>query len=331
MQKTNNQKKEFELSFAIYLYFKKELDDFVNDGISEAQDLAEKISSNNVNIDGQDRISLRYKALLNLRRLPPVDRNDILLEALMMPNQLPIDYLTGEIRDNFIKLILSKGGTEQEAKDCYYQAMVTIYKKALDGSLDITKTIEDYVFMVARNNWFAYIKKKNNYKKDKSSSIENPELDGNQINPFLSNRINHILDNDDDDNDEYDIDINIRVDSIKKDIDYIKEKIFGKDELLPENDILPINDSAFIDDTPDIDPNVDEKFKKLYKILEQILDKSYQKCKILLREYYFYNKSWDEIANKYNYSNGGDVCSLASRCRSTLKKKLINMGISLNS
>lgn len=244
-----------ELSDAIYLYFKNKLDDFVREGISKAQDLADKISSNAVDREGTDPISHRYKALLEFQSLPPVDRNDKLRELLITPDQLPIDFfLKKDVIAKFLYSLFLKEEEREDAEDCYFDAIKTVFEKSSNGSLEITKTIEDYLFIVARNNWIKFNKKK----------IKGDKLDAN--------------------------------------FDYI-------DSLSEEN------------------PYTGDHSEEIYESIVQILEKSEPKCIDLFKDYYFNNKSWEEIAEKHHYRNRASACSQGGRCRTKLRIKLESMGI----
>lgn len=57
------------------------------------------------------------------------------------------------------KLILSKGGTKEEAKDIFQEALIIFYKKVQDSSFELTCQIGTYLYSVARFLWKDELKK----------------------------------------------------------------------------------------------------------------------------------------------------------------------------
>ncbi|HEX8425339.1 sigma-70 family RNA polymerase sigma factor [Hymenobacter sp.] len=49
--------------------------------------------------------------------------------------------------------VLQHGGTAQDAKDVFHDALVVFYEKAVGGTLELTASASTYVVAVARNLW----------------------------------------------------------------------------------------------------------------------------------------------------------------------------------
>ena len=58
------------------------------------------------------------------------------------------------------KLIVSKGGTAEEAEDVFQEALIIFYKKAIQPEFELTSSISTYVYSVARFLWKDEMKKK---------------------------------------------------------------------------------------------------------------------------------------------------------------------------
>jgi RNA polymerase sigma factor (sigma-70 family) len=58
------------------------------------------------------------------------------------------------------KLILSSGGTAEEAEDVFQEALIIFYKKAIHPEFRLTASISTYVYSVARFLWKDELKKK---------------------------------------------------------------------------------------------------------------------------------------------------------------------------
>ncbi|MBL4708972.1 MAG: sigma-70 family RNA polymerase sigma factor [Flavobacteriales bacterium] len=66
------------------------------------------------------------------------------------------------------KVILSKGGSKQEAEDIFQEALIVFYKKASQAEFELTSSISTYLYSVARYLWKDRLKwlNKERYKTD---------------------------------------------------------------------------------------------------------------------------------------------------------------------
>ena len=51
------------------------------------------------------------------------------------------------------KLILSKGGSKQEAEDIFQEALIVFYKKVIQAEFELTSSISTYLYAVVRYLW----------------------------------------------------------------------------------------------------------------------------------------------------------------------------------
>jgi len=58
-------------------------------------------------------------------------------------------------------LILQKGGSKEDAKDIFQEALIIFYRKAQDTKFNLTSSIGTYLFSVSRFLWKDELKKRN--------------------------------------------------------------------------------------------------------------------------------------------------------------------------
>lgn len=67
------------------------------------------------------------------------------------------------------KFILSKGGSKEDAKDIFQEALIIFYNKATDVKFELTSAIGTYLYSVSRFLWKDELQKRN---KNQHQSIE---------------------------------------------------------------------------------------------------------------------------------------------------------------
>ena len=58
------------------------------------------------------------------------------------------------------KLILSKGGTKNDAQDIFQEALIALYNKACDPDFVLSYPIGGLIFQICKNKWIDQIRKK---------------------------------------------------------------------------------------------------------------------------------------------------------------------------
>lgn len=59
------------------------------------------------------------------------------------------------------KLILTKGGSKDDAKDIFQEALIILYRKAQDAQFELTASLGTYLYSVSRFLWKDELKKRN--------------------------------------------------------------------------------------------------------------------------------------------------------------------------
>ncbi|MGC8802448.1 MAG: RNA polymerase sigma factor [Bacteroidales bacterium] len=60
-------------------------------------------------------------------------------------------------------LVLSNGGTRDEAADVFQESMIIVYNKVRENQLNLTAYFDTYLYGVCRLVWMALLRKRNNY------------------------------------------------------------------------------------------------------------------------------------------------------------------------
>ena len=75
------------------------------------------------------------------------------------------------------KMILSKGGKEEDVKDIYQEAMTAFYKNVQKPTFNLTSSISTYLYSIAKNHWLKEIDRRVKSKEDSISDREHQLVD----------------------------------------------------------------------------------------------------------------------------------------------------------
>jgi RNA polymerase sigma factor (sigma-70 family) len=82
-----------------------------------------------------------------------------------------------EIYDNYFPSIkghiINNSGKEEDAEDVFHDALIVIYRKVKDDSLELTSSFHTYFFAICKNLW---LKKLNRKKRQSRVTIEDAEV-----------------------------------------------------------------------------------------------------------------------------------------------------------
>jgi len=62
-----------------------------------------------------------------------------------------------------LHLIISNNGTEDDAKDIFQEAMVVLYEKVAEGSLELHCQVKTYLYSICRRLWLKQLARKGRY------------------------------------------------------------------------------------------------------------------------------------------------------------------------
>jgi RNA polymerase sigma factor (sigma-70 family) len=85
---------------------------------------------------------------------------EAILEGLKTSNSNVLEYVYKKYFPIVRFFVIKNSGTDDDAKDVFQEAIILIYKKLIDGSLDLTCTFKTYLYSVGRLLWLRQLEKK---------------------------------------------------------------------------------------------------------------------------------------------------------------------------
>lgn len=62
-----------------------------------------------------------------------------------------------------VSFVLKNNGTEQDGKEVLQNAIIVLYEKIRKGNFKLTAKLSTYLFSIAKNQWYAQLKKNNKF------------------------------------------------------------------------------------------------------------------------------------------------------------------------
>lgn len=82
-----------------------------------------------------------------------------LLEGLLHHDTRQIKILYDRHLPGIIKFIRRNSGTEADARDVFQEALIAVYTKLQNDSLNLTASLHTYLLVVCRNIWFSRLRR----------------------------------------------------------------------------------------------------------------------------------------------------------------------------
>lgn len=89
--------------------------------------------------------------------------DDELLRGLANGSDSALGQLYRRYFPMVLHLILSNSGSEDDAKDVFQEALVVLYEKVSDGSLELNCQVKTYIYSVSRRLWLKQLARKGRY------------------------------------------------------------------------------------------------------------------------------------------------------------------------
>jgi RNA polymerase sigma factor (sigma-70 family) len=86
--------------------------------------------------------------------------NKAYLEGIKTENRDILRSIYDEFQGNIIKYICSNGGTVEEAKDVFSEAVVVVFRKVKAGELILDSPFSAYLLAICKNLWLKYYRQK---------------------------------------------------------------------------------------------------------------------------------------------------------------------------
>ncbi len=96
--------------------------------------------------------------LVNSTNGQPTDQT--LLEGICHSDNLVLEYIIKEYRHRTMAQVVKQGGTEEEAKDIFQEALVAIYLKTQQPTFHITSSFYTFLYAICQNQWLKKCREK---------------------------------------------------------------------------------------------------------------------------------------------------------------------------
>ncbi|EMR02513.1 RNA polymerase sigma factor [Cesiribacter andamanensis] len=82
------------------------------------------------------------------------------LERISRGDEKALDFLYKKYYRMMTRLVVTHGGSDQEAKDVFQDALIVFWQKAASGNLVLTSKISTYLYSVCQNLWRKELERK---------------------------------------------------------------------------------------------------------------------------------------------------------------------------
>ena len=94
--------------------------------------------------------------------LIPIERmseENKLLKAFLEKDEDTILYMYKKYLPEISKYVCTNGGTHDDARDVFQEALMVLYKQGQDSKFELTASIKTYVFSICRYQWLKNLQK----------------------------------------------------------------------------------------------------------------------------------------------------------------------------
>lgn len=88
------------------------------------------------------------------------DSDASIIKALQNGDELALKQVYKQNYPVVVNLVISNGGTLQEAKDIFQEALIIFYEKVREEDFQLSSRIKTYLYSVSRNLWLKQLKRK---------------------------------------------------------------------------------------------------------------------------------------------------------------------------
>ena len=117
-----------------------------------------------------------------------------IIECIRAGNERVFQFLYVEYYQMILQFIRTHGGTEDDAKDIYQDALYEFWEKVTIGSYEQKSTIKTFVFALCKYKWYNICRNKKGYSIDIDSFELESELYEPEIEQILNEQITVALD-----------------------------------------------------------------------------------------------------------------------------------------
>ena len=113
----------------------------------------------------------RIKDYTSMKQVQPVTEAEM-LRSLQSGDQKALKLVYRQHYQTIMNLVLNNGGSLQEAKDVYQEALIVFYEKLQEDDFELNCSIKTFIYSVSRRLWLKQLQRKSRYTDDLSDTDE---------------------------------------------------------------------------------------------------------------------------------------------------------------
>ena len=106
-----------------------------------------------------------------MKQVLPVEE-DQLIEGLRMKDERLLKLIYRQHYQMITNMVINNGGSLQEAKDVYQDAVIVLYEKLQDEQFELRCRIKTFLYSVSRNIWLKQLKARRKFEGDLVDAAE---------------------------------------------------------------------------------------------------------------------------------------------------------------
>ena len=105
------------------------------------------------------------------------EEDERLLRGILNADRVIIDQVYKDILPSVIYWIKENSGTESEARDIFQEALIAVYKKLVEGNLELTCSLKSFMRIISRNLWMTRLRNRKRTDYGGLEDLDEVELD----------------------------------------------------------------------------------------------------------------------------------------------------------
>lgn len=110
-----------------------------------------------------------------MKQVQPVTEDEI-LRQLQNGDEKTLKQVYKQHYQMVVHLVMNNGGSLQEAKDVYQEALILFYEKVREDSFELNCRIKTFLYSVSRRMWLKQLQRKNRFTSNLSDTEEYIEV-----------------------------------------------------------------------------------------------------------------------------------------------------------
>jgi RNA polymerase sigma factor (sigma-70 family) len=110
-----------------------------------------------------------------MKQVQPVTEDEI-LRQLQNGDEKALKQVYKQHYQMVVHLVMNNGGSLQEAKDVYQEALILFYEKVREDSFELNCRIKTFLYSVGRRMWLKQLQRKNRFTSNLSDTEEYIEV-----------------------------------------------------------------------------------------------------------------------------------------------------------